>query len=188
MQIPDGSLTQAAYARHRGVTKPAVGQAIASGRLRESIVEVNGKKRIRDAALADQEWEKNTDAGMRLRATGLVAPPAALVKALGPPPTIDTPPEPEAEPDAIGDFQAARIRKEVAQADMAELKFKELAGGLIPAKDVERQLTSYLTNCKTLLLAIPSRARQALPHLTAADSVVIENLLREALEQLADAS
>lgn len=192
-QIPDSSITQAAYARHRaarglaGASKVAVGRAVKVGRLKDCLEVVSGVARIKDVALADREWEANTDAGMQLKALGLTTPPAALAALMArpsplPSPTFDNPPEPE---DTVGDFQAARTRKEVALADMAELKFREAAGELIPARDVERQLSGYLVNCKTRLLAIPSRAKQALPHLVAADLVVLEGLLRESLEELA---
>jgi phage terminase Nu1 subunit (DNA packaging protein) len=49
------------------------------------------------------------------------------------------------------------------------------------------RLVSVFTACKTRLLAIPSRARQALPHLVAADLGVLEALIREALEDLVEA-
>lgn len=192
-QIPDAPITQAAYARHRaatglpGATKVAVGRAVKAGRLSESLVMVDGVARVRDIALADREWEANTDVSMRLRAQGFNQPPAALAavmpRAASPAPTIDAPLA--AEPDGPADFQTARLQKERAQAAHAELKYREHAGTLIPAADVENQLTSYISSCKTRLLAIPSRAKQDLPHLPAADLVVLEGLVREALEELA---
>ncbi len=170
----------------------AVGRAVKVGRLKECLEVVNGVARIKDVALADKEWEANTDAGMQLRALGLTTPPATLAAAMAKarphpdphPPTIDSPPAEEGEVPVL-DFQAARTRKEVALADMAELKFKEAAGELIPARDVERQLAGYLVNCKTRLLALTSRAKQALPHLVTADLEAIDALVREALEELA---
>ena len=47
-----------AYARHRGVSQPAVQKAIRKGRLSASIRQVNGRAVIVDVALADQEWEE----------------------------------------------------------------------------------------------------------------------------------
>jgi hypothetical protein len=41
---------------------------------------------------------------------------------------------------------------------------------------------------RTTLLGLPTRARQRLPHLGAADLVVLEGLVREVLEELATAS
>jgi len=163
---------------------------VADQRLKESLLIIPGKApQIRDVALADAEWLKNTDSQAQLRAAGYNVPPASLARALAdrnpPPPTIDSPPPPEPEEEPPSDLLAANLRHKNAQADLAELKFKEAAAELIPAKDVERQLVGYLTSCKTQLLAIPSRARQALPHLASTDCDVIERLVREALEQLA---
>jgi hypothetical protein len=194
-QIPDAPITQAAYARHRaaaglpGATKVAVGRAVKSGRLSGSLVMVDGVARVRDVALADREWEANTDVSMRLRAQGFTTPAAALAalmpRAEPAPPTIDAPPTEEPEGTDPADFQAQRLKKERALASMAELKYREAALQLIPARDVERQLTGYLSSCKTRLLAIPSRAKQDLPHLTTTDLAVFERLVREALEERA---
>ncbi len=49
-----------AYAEQRDVSHQAVRRAIASGRLRESVVTVGGEPKIADPALADREWEANT--------------------------------------------------------------------------------------------------------------------------------
>lgn len=191
MQIPDAPITQAAYARHRkaahltGGSREGVRKAVESGRLRDSLVKIDDVVMIRDVTLADQEWERNTDVTMRLRSQGFTRPPAALA-AVMPLAPVPAAPEPEPdEPEGGEDYQSAHTRKERALADTAEMNFRKNAGELVPAADVENQLTSYLSACKTRLLAIPSRAKQALPHLTPADLVVLEGLVREALEELA---
>jgi phage terminase Nu1 subunit (DNA packaging protein) len=54
-------MTQAAYARHRKVSRQAVAQAIRAGALGASLVQgPGGVQRIRDAAAADKEWRENT--------------------------------------------------------------------------------------------------------------------------------
>lgn len=55
----NGLITQAAYARHRGVTKTAVHAAVQSERIRL----VNGKV---DVAQADRDWAENTDAAKQV--------------------------------------------------------------------------------------------------------------------------
>lgn len=47
------------YARRRGVTLQAVRKAIESGRLKRSVVEAGGRRRL-DVASADREWERRT--------------------------------------------------------------------------------------------------------------------------------
>lgn len=49
-----------AYAKHRGVSRQAVSQAVKKGRLQTSIVMVDGQPTIPDFAAADAEWDLNT--------------------------------------------------------------------------------------------------------------------------------
>lgn len=130
---------------------------------------VDGVPMISDFALADREWERNTDASKRENAAG----------------GLDRAPAPSGD-DGPSEFQAAKIRRELANAAMAEIELGKMRGDLIPARDVERRLADIYSQSKTRLLGIPSRARQALPHLTAGDLGVLEALIREALEALAD--
>ena len=53
-------ITQAAYARHRGVSRAAVSKAKACGRLRSCFIRSDGKILI-DREAADLEWTTNTD-------------------------------------------------------------------------------------------------------------------------------
>src|SRR4051812_7573052 len=52
-------MTRAEYARHRGVSKPAVLYAIRDGRISTSTDPVTGKVTI-DSDLADTQWDNNT--------------------------------------------------------------------------------------------------------------------------------
>ena len=45
--------------------------------------------------------------------------------------------------------------------------------------------TAKITNAKTKLQGIPSRARQRIPHLTTTDVAELEDLIREVLEDIA---
>jgi hypothetical protein len=185
-------MTLTAYAKRRGVSAMTVSRAVKKGRLRASVVrDENGDPKIGDPDLADREWESNTDytdAPQRAPNT----PPSAAVQP-PPVPTFSKPPDPaddeprdppEVQPsDATIATSAAREKH--WKAKLAELKYREEAGELIPAADVERRLIETFTSSKTKLLGVPSRARQALPHLSVADIGVLEGLVREALEDLA---
>jgi hypothetical protein len=48
------------YAKHRGVSRMAVNQAIAAGRLSKASTHFDGKRWHIDPVLADEEWERNT--------------------------------------------------------------------------------------------------------------------------------
>lgn len=170
-----GFTSQADYARHRGVQRNAVSQAIKKGTLRECLVlDANGVKQIGDVELADREWAANTDL---TKAHVEVKIAAAARAAPGGP----------VDPDETPDLAAATERLKSAQADLAELKYAEAAGDLVPRDEVLREWADLLSQVRTKVLGAPTQLKQALPHLTVADVVLIENILREALEDLVTA-
>lgn len=187
--MSDSPISLRAYAKRRGCSAMSVSVAVRDGRLSRSVVrDEHGQPKIGDPDLADREWEANTDPVKRANAAGGVnvppryAPPAPPVEEL----EADAPVK-QFDDEGAETIGSATQRLKAAQADLAELKFRTEAGGLVPAHDVEMRLVTVFTACKTRLLAIPSRARQALPHLVAADLGVLESLIREALEDLAEA-
>lgn len=180
----------------------AVSDAIKSGRIGPpAVIRVEGQPKIADVALADEQWARNTDpvrAANALAQGTTAGPPQPLVITTSPPrvlvagppppmrgsidaapPTIDAPPVGEPEGTAT-----ATERLKSAQADLAELKRDEARGLLVLASEVEKKVSDTFAACRTRLLSIPSRARQSLPHLANADVIVLEELLREALEDL----
>lgn len=186
-------ITLTAYAARRGVTKMAVSRAVARGILRDSVVrDARGVPAIADPELADREWAQNTDYTKAPQR----APGAAPAPALPPPPAPEPEDEPEPSPPRAGPTPApkpgeeslanAAARQKHWAAELAQLKFREAAGELVPAADVERRLVNVFAASKTHLLAIPSRLQQALPHLTASDLEVLDGILREALVELAE--
>ena len=52
--------------------------------------------------------------------------------------------------------------------------------------ELEARLVTLFASCKTKLLGIPSRARQADPTLSSVQVAIVESLVREALEDLAE--
>ncbi len=189
------------YARRRGVSVEAVSKAVKAGRLRGSIVTVDGKPKIADAELADHEWEANT----RPRIDHPPPRPA-------PPPPAKEPKkrrrsnaadEPEAEPDgdesdddglpegvprydvsrAIREHHAAR--REGALADVAEIERDKIRDELVPVDEARAYMEDKFTVVKTRLLGVPSRVAQQLPELASQVEPVVDKLIREVLEELA---
>lgn len=158
-------LSQSAYARRRGVSAEAVSKAIAEGRLRDSVVVVDGHGKIADAELADREWEENT----RPRSD---EPRAALPRDL---------PEYYAA-RAVREGSAAR--REAAQADIAEIDLAKRRGQLIDADEARADVLAAYSLVKTRLLGVPSLVAQRLPHLAVEVQPVVDALIREALEEL----
>lgn len=166
-----------AYGRRRkalglpGANLKSVQRAIEAERLRESVVrDAAGTASIRDPVLADREWAQATDEARRPMVEGAPAP-------LGEEPAGDSAPE------SIGE---ARRRKEIAVANLREDELRVRRGQLIEAAGVERRLVEVFTACKTKLLGIPTRARQTDPTLTGPQVALIDALVREALENLAN--
>lgn len=164
-------MSQRAYAKRHGVSHVSVNRAIRSGRLSAS---VNADGQIIDAELADREWAAATD--LTRANTATLAQHAARDPATA---TVEL----AAEGMSLAD--ATRIEK-VWKARAAELKFREAAKELVPASEVRQAITNAYATVRTRLLGVPSRAKQALPHLSASDVAVLEGLQREALEALAE--
>lgn len=169
-------LSLRAYARHRGVSPEAVSKAVQVGRLRASVTRVRGAPKIRDAELADREWAATTDL---TRATADIARrgerPASPAPSAGG--------EASAGEDLVLSEELAR--EKYWKANIAELEFRERKGELVEAKDVAKKLADIFAICRGKLLGIPTRLRQSLPHLSVQDVAKAEELLREALEDLA---
>lgn len=88
-----------------------------------------------------------------------------------------------AQPDA----SAERVRLLREQADYAALKNAEKRRELVPAVEVEREWSALIRQARSGILAVPSRLRQLIPHLSADEVETIDAELRRALEELTHA-
>ena len=80
---------------------------------------------------------------------------------------------------------AAYPREAPALASHTEIELAEKRGELVLARDVESKLVNTFAHCKTKLLGVAARARQGDPALTESQIELFENLVRDALEDLA---
>jgi phage terminase Nu1 subunit (DNA packaging protein) len=145
-----------AFAQHVGVALPQVLKAARNGRLERSLG-VNAKGKPCIADGALAEREWTENRNLS-KVRGPVAP-------------------------AMAD---ERKRLLTAQARRAELDNAKTAGELVSAREVELAWASHIVEARTQILGVPSRYRQRVPHATAADLAVLDKLLRESLEALAD--
>lgn len=132
-------LTQAEYARHRkgrglpGGTRESVRKAVDEGR----ISTIEGKI---DPVVADIQWEQNTRARFSPQAAS--RPAAAAVDGgqdlVHQAQTAPVPAESLAPPATDTGYTAARARREVAEAEQAEIELKKAKGELVAWQDVER--------------------------------------------------
>lgn len=181
-------LSLTAYAARRGVSPKAVSKAVAAGRLVGSVVrDDHGDPKILDPDLADREWEANTRTRIdrpivesRTQPTPIMQPTPRVVPVI----RVST---------DVPDYnvsralrEAAAARREAAKAELAELDVAERRGELVPADEARAVLVDKFTIVKTKILGIPSRFAQRMPELASVAIPVIDELLREALEELAD--
>ncbi len=146
-----------AYARHRGCRLNAVQTAVAAGRIRC----VRGQI---DSDQADADWEANTDP-----LAGQGSP---------------------SRHDSGGGSASARYIEERANRERIRRQREELEYGrevreLVPVEEFEARLAHVISVSRAKVLALPSKVKQRLSHLTTKDVLTIDALVREALEDLA---
>lgn len=170
MTKKNAPISQRAYALHRDCARSTVQEAIKRGTLSASL---NSKKQIKSYEAADAEWAANTRQSPEGSADDTLAERSL--------------------PDSKVSYTEARRRKEIQNliqsklaTEQSELDTAERRGDLISKKEMGARLTTEYTHIRTKLLGLPTRCRQRLQHLTASDVQVINSLVREALEGLAD--
>lgn len=146
-------LTQAEYARSRkarglpGGSREAVRKAVDEKR-----ISVFGPDKLIDAELADRQWERNT----RARQSPQAAAQAGAGDLLGQPGPVpaSTPADPPSPPVQDSGYNAARTRREQAEAEEAEMRTARIKGTMVLREDVDRamfeicrELRDRLTGC-----------------------------------------
>lgn len=129
-------ISQAEYARRRGVDATSVRDAVRAGR----ITLINGKI---DPAVADVQWERNT----RKRARGVdEAARAMTADSFQDAPGADRP-----------DYNEARARREQAEAELAELKLAEQRGDLVRVERIRAAHQRRVAAMREAFLQLPAR-------------------------------
>ncbi len=167
-------ISQRAYAEHRGCALSAVQRAIKDERLLYSLtVDSRGHKKITSLDAADREWTANTRGNAAEHA--------------GPSFDSDDPID-----DGI-DYAEARRRREIElwrqakiKRESEELTLAERRGELITIDEARETVIDEYSSLKTKLLGLPTRIAQRIQSLTPDEVMVIDDLVREALEALSD--
>lgn len=132
-------LTQAEYARSRkerglsGGSRESVRKAVDEGR-----ISAFGPDKLVSRELADQQWEKNTRARLSPQAQGAAAAPDLVSQASAAPAPSTAPAAPPSPAPAPDGYTAARARREMADAETAEIELRKLRGQLLVTADVAR--------------------------------------------------
>jgi len=157
-------ITPAEFARQMGVSPQAVHRAMKEGRITASHDE-QGRTLINPETAA-REWSENTR--YRIEANGA----RSLQK------TVDAIPK-RSQLDA-------RAVREAYEAKMTELKYKRAVGELVRADEVLAGWSTIITMARTKLLGVPSKAKLRIPELTTAQVGILDELIREALDDLSE--
>jgi phage terminase Nu1 subunit (DNA packaging protein) len=173
-------ITQAEAARILGISAPAVNQAVRQGRIKV-VVDENGKKRIDGATLAE-DYRRKTQTK---KTTGHKAIKQAEREGL--PQIAESPGSGRISRTAeyIPDYDESRARTEHLKAELLELDRKQKQGLLVPMADVQTKWVEIVSVAKTKILGIPSKAKQRIPELDSAAMSCLEDIIYEALEDLA---
>jgi len=168
-----------AYARRRGTSAPAVLRAIKRGRLKDSLVYVDGVAQIGDPDLADREWAANTDLSkapgyVKARAQGLSAAPVTPPRVTAPPGSGNT-----------TSLAEAAASEKLWKSRLAELEYRRQAGELVDAEEAQKRWADILVRVRTKLLAVPSKVKAVRSELTLDQLAAMDTVIREALEELA---
>jgi hypothetical protein len=187
-------MSLSAYARRRGVSVEAVSKAVERGRLRGSIVLVDGKPKIADPELADHEWQANT----RPR---IDHPPPPKKPAPKKPAPASKSGDPEVGsiagldelPKGVPRYDVSRAvreyheaRRSGALADVAEIERDKVRDAVVPIDEARAYMIEKFTLVKSRLLGVPSRVAQRLPNLAKQVQPVVDELIREVLLELDD--
>lgn len=76
--------------------------------------------------------------------------------------------------------EAVRIDRQIK-----EIKLAQLQGDVLTLDEVTSSWGTFAASVKGMVLAIPGRARQTIPHLTAHDGETLKHIVRDMLTELA---
>ena len=150
-------ISQNQYAKHRGISREAVRQAVVAGR----ITLIDGKI---DPVAADAQWAANT----RNPKISIPVPTA-------------TPIPDCAITQTVYDLQLARAKRETHEANIAEMRERQKAGELVELQQVHLAYTTLAAQLRSALERIPDKLA---PRLAAElDEHTIHALLLSELDQ-----
>lgn len=168
----------AQYAKHRGVSKTAVSQAVKQGRITVK-VDPRTAERYLESQRADVEWEKNSDQSKNVNggANGK-RPPKKPAKGA----RVE-----EGDRNGIPSLYDSRAIKEAYLARKAKVEYERLIGKLVPIDEVQAQAMEAGIALKSTIVSIPDRLAPMLAAETDPDVVhaMLLDELTKALEELA---
>lgn len=166
----ESSVSQAEFARRIGVSRQRVGAAIKSGRLSTSLVWIGNRPAI-DPALGADEWQATID---QSRAPAYVKDRHADV------------PRPAPTKEEHFSLAIESAREKHYKANLAQLEYESKEGLLVDAEEAREAVTKIFSEVRNKLLGVPHRLKQRHPSLALAVVETLDEIIREALEALAN--
>ncbi len=183
------------YAKLRGVGESTVRAAIKRGALKKAITP---EKKI-DAEIADKEWpfDKSNALVTKVSQKKLLKKAMANARATKLPTdedfgaeegkTIDPVADGTSELDELrGGYFKSRATKEDVNAQLLEIKLQKEKGSLVSVDAVTKSWVNIANTIRTKVLGIPSKAKQRILNFTHEHYEVLDQIVREALEDLSD--
>ena len=165
-------ITRKEAAQKMGVTIQAVYGAIKEGRL-TAMTDDKGKIVINSDTL-EKEWYSKS-AFKRVRTTSkdnnVVVHRSRLSKT----------------DESIPEYEESKARTEHLKAELLELDRKVKENELVAMDEVENKWCNIITNARNKLLGIPAKAKQRIPDLDTNAVACLDDIVREALEELSAA-
>ena len=177
-------ITRTEAAQILRVSFQAVDNAIKTGRL-SAINTVDGRVLIESTTMRD-EWARNTQKriGVGPRPTPEPRSPLRSREERMATGNNSTQTRNASTNEAIPDYNESRARTEHLKAELLELERKQKEGLLVLASEVEAKWVEIITLARTKILGIPTKAKQRIPDLDTDAISLLEDIVRETLEDL----
>ena len=165
-------ITRKEAAEKMGVTIQAVYGAIKEGRL-TAMQDDKGKIVINSDTLEKEWYSKSAFKRVRTKSkdSNVVVHRSRLSKT----------------DELIPEYEESKARTEHLKAELLELERKQKEDSLVSMQEVQLKWTEIITTARTKLLGISSKAKQRLPDLDTNAVSCIDDIVREALEELSAA-
>lgn len=199
MTIEKISIREAA--RRLGLSDTAIRKGVKAGRVSAPTgdgVALLDWPKVRDEWLANSDTSKRSHVGSRGSSRRKDAPVVKL-------PTSDRMDEAPDLPDMVGDasemdgaastgpksgrdanYAKARAAREFYAANLAKLEYEQKTGKLVGADEAVAAWQKHITAAKTRIMGIPASCKSRYADLPLAAIAIIEQVCREALEDLAN--
>ena len=165
-------ITRKEAAEKMGVTIQAVYGAIKEGRL-TAMTDDKGKIVINSDTLEKEWYSKSAFKRVRTisKDNNVVVHRSRLSKT----------------DESIPEYEESKARTEHLKAELLELERQEKEKSLVPVEEVNTMWQTIITNTRNKMLGVAAKAQQRLPDLDNSAVNCIDDIIREALEELAAA-